>query len=118
MNLDDSGISTKLIHAGEIEDQFGSATVPKYQTSTFRLKRAQRGTDCFSGESDGYVYARIANPTIRELEQYIAALENGFVGFATGSDRHYLRSGKVLVGIENSEDIIDDLRQALEKINN
>lgn len=85
MNTEDSGFSTKLIHAGEIEDQFLSATVPIYQTSTFRFKSAQHGADCFSGASDGYIYTRIANPTIRALEQNIAALENGFDGIATSS---------------------------------
>ncbi len=64
MNLEDAGFSTKLIHVGEIEDQFESATVPIYQTSTFRFKSAQNGADCFSGASDGYIYTRIANPTI------------------------------------------------------
>jgi methionine-gamma-lyase len=85
MNLEDAGFTTKLIHAGEIEDQFLSATVPIYQTSTFRFKSAQHGADCFSGASDGYIYTRIANPTIRALEQNIAALENGFGGVATSS---------------------------------
>ena len=85
MNLEDTGFSTKLIHAGAIEDQFLSATVPIYQTSTFRFKSAQHGADCFSGASDGYIYTRIANPTIRALEQNITALENGFDGIATSS---------------------------------
>ena len=53
--------------------------------STFRFKSAQHGADCFSGASDGYIYTRIANPTIRALEQNIAALENGFDGIATSS---------------------------------
>ena len=85
MDLKNVGFDTKLIHAGEIDDQFGSATVPIYQTSTFRFKNAQHGADCFSGASDGYIYTRIANPTIRALEQNIAALENGFDGIATSS---------------------------------
>jgi methionine-gamma-lyase len=85
MNLKDADFDTKLIHAGEIDDQFGSATVPIYQTSTFRFKSAQHGADCFSGASDGYIYTRIANPTIHALEQNIAVLENGFGGIATGS---------------------------------
>jgi len=85
MNLKDADFNTKLIHAGEIDDQFGSATVPIYQTSTFRFKSAEHGADCFSGASDGYIYTRIANPTIHALEQNIAVLENGFGGIATGS---------------------------------
>jgi len=35
--------NSKLIHAGEIDDQFGSATVPIYQTSTFKFKSADHG---------------------------------------------------------------------------
>lgn len=85
MNTNDKGFNTKLIHAGSLEDEFGSATVPIYQTSTFKFKNAQQGADCFSGKSDGYIYTRIGNPTIRALEQNIAALENGYDGIATSS---------------------------------
>ncbi|MFW5793290.1 MAG: trans-sulfuration enzyme family protein [Bacteroidota bacterium] len=85
MKTTDKGFNTKLIHAGAFEDEFGSATVPIYQTSTFRFKNAQHGADCFSGKSDGYIYTRIGNPTTRALEQNIAELENGFDGIATSS---------------------------------
>ena len=85
MKTKDKGFNTKLIHAGAFEDEFGSATVPIYQTSTFKFKSAQHGADCFSGKSDGYIYTRIANPTIRAFENNIAELENGFDGIATSS---------------------------------
>ena len=85
MNTKNMGFNTKLIHSGGFEDQFGSATVPIYQTSTFKFKNAQHGADCFSGASDGYIYTRIANPTIRALEKNIAELENGYDGIATSS---------------------------------
>jgi len=85
MKTTDKGFNTKLIHAGAFEDEFGSATVPIYQSSTFRFKSAQDGADCFSGKSDGYIYTRIGNPTINALEQNIAALENGYNGIATSS---------------------------------
>ncbi len=85
MKTKDKGFSTKLIHAGAFEDAFGSATMPIYQTSTFKFKSAQHGADCFSGKSDGYIYTRIANPTIRAFEKNIAELENGFDGIATSS---------------------------------
>jgi methionine-gamma-lyase len=59
--------------------------VPIYQSSTFKFKSAQHGADCFSGASDGYIYTRIANPTIRAFEDNIAQLENGHKGIATSS---------------------------------
>jgi methionine-gamma-lyase len=85
MNHDQSGFSTKLIHGGEIDDQFGSATVPIYQTSTFSFASADEGARCFAGESDGYIYTRIGNPTINALERQLAILENGYGGIAVGS---------------------------------
>lgn len=85
MKTTDKGFNTKLIHAGAFEDEFGSATVPIYQTSTFKFKNAQHGADCFSGTSDGYIYTRIGNPTIKALEKNIAELEGGYDGIATSS---------------------------------
>jgi len=85
MNTKNKKFNTKLIHAGAFEDEFGSATVPIYQTSTFKFKNAQHGADCFSGKSDGYIYTRIGNPTIRAFEQNIAELENAYDGIACSS---------------------------------
>ena len=85
MNNEKLGFNTKLIHAGEIDDQFGSATVPIYQTSTFAFESAEEGARCFAGESNGYIYTRIGNPTIDALERQLAALENGLGGIAVSS---------------------------------
>lgn len=85
MDTKNAGFNTKLIHAGEIDDQFGSATPPIYQTSTFSFKSAEEGAKCFAGESNGYIYTRINNPTIDALERQLAALENGFGGIAVSS---------------------------------
>jgi len=85
MNTKNSGFNTKLIHAGDIHDQFGSAVTPIYQTSTFAFESAEEGAKCFAGESDGYIYTRIGNPTINALEKQIASLENGFGAIAVSS---------------------------------
>ncbi len=85
MNTKNVGFNSKLIHSGAIHDERLSAVSPIYQTSTFSFKNADHGAACFSGEDDGYIYTRIANPNVRELEQAIAELENGFDGIATSS---------------------------------
>lgn len=85
MKNEDMGFTSKLIHSGMFEDQFGSATVPIYQTSTFKFKSADHGAACFAGESDGYIYTRINNPTIDSLEKLIADLENGYRAIAVSS---------------------------------
>lgn len=85
MDIRKSGFNTRLIHGGEMEDKFGSATVPIYQTSTFSFESADHGAQCFSGESNGYMYTRIGNPTINALERQIALLEKGYGGIAVSS---------------------------------
>jgi len=85
MNNKDIKFDSKLIHSGEIEDAFGSATAPIYQTSTFKFKNADHGAATFAGETDGYIYTRLGNPTISSLEEAVADLEGGYKGIATAS---------------------------------
>ncbi len=85
MDTKNLGFDSRLIHEGMFDDQFGSATVPIYQTSTFKFKNADHGAACFAGESDGYIYTRINNPTIDALEKLVAALENGYAAIACSS---------------------------------
>ncbi len=81
----DAKFGTLLIHAGQRPDALNAVIPPIYQTSTFTFKNAQNGADCFAGESDGYIYTRLGNPTVRVLEDAMAALEGGFGGIATSS---------------------------------
>jgi len=85
MNTKDVGFNSKLIHSGGVEDALGSAVTPIYQTSTFRFKSADHGARCFSGEEDGYIYTRLGNPTIDDLENTLAELENGYGAVVTSS---------------------------------
>ncbi len=85
MDTKNLGFNSKLIHSGQFHDEFGSATVPIYQTSTFSFKSADHGAACFAGEEDGYIYTRLGNPTINALEDAVADLEGGYRGVATSS---------------------------------
>ncbi len=85
MDTKNSGFTSKLVHAGSVADEKGSAVTPIYQTSTFSFKDADHGARCFSGEEKGYIYTRLGNPNIDELEIAIAELENGFGGIAASS---------------------------------
>ncbi|MFA8450149.1 MAG: PLP-dependent aspartate aminotransferase family protein [Bacteroidales bacterium] len=85
MDTSNAGFNSKLIHAAGENKQLGSAVTPIYQTSTFGFQSAEHGAECFAGESDGYIYTRIGNPNINELEKTVAELENGFGGIATSS---------------------------------
>jgi len=80
-----AGFNSTSVHGVGEPDPLGSVTTPIYQTSTFSFRSAEHGAQCFSGESDGFIYTRIGNPTIDEFEATIAALEHGFNGIAVAS---------------------------------
>ncbi len=79
------GFNSLAVHAGLIHDPLGSAVTPIYQTSTFSFEDADHGARCFAGEDKGYIYTRIGNPTIAELEHAVAKLEKGYGSIAVSS---------------------------------
>ena len=68
--------------SGEHQD---SLSVPLYQTSTFAFDTAEQGERRFAGEELGGIYSRLGNPTVRVLEERIAAMELGEGALAFGS---------------------------------
>jgi methionine-gamma-lyase len=85
MKTNGLGFSSKLVHAGALNDPHGSAVTPIYQTSTFGFNSAEDGANRFAGRSDGFIYTRLGNPTIRALEHCVAELEGGAGAVATSS---------------------------------
>jgi len=83
-NDENMGFGSKAVHAGAI-DCLGSAVTPIFQTSTFRFRDVDHGARCFSGEENGYIYTRIGNPSITELEEAVASLEGGCGSVAVSS---------------------------------
>ncbi len=77
---------TICVHAGTKETPEGSVVTPIYQTSTFKFKDVNHGASLFKGESDGYIYTRMRNPTVEAMEDAVAALECGAkaLGCASG----------------------------------
>lgn len=69
---------TKAIHAGVHPDpETGAIMTPIYQTSTY--------VQAAPGNNKGYEYARTANPTRTQLQDSLAALENGKYGICFSS---------------------------------
>lgn len=85
MKKEKAGFNSTAVHGVGPKDALGSVTTPIYQTSTFSFRDSDHGAACFAGESDGYIYTRIGNPTIRDLEKTIAKLEHGFDGIGCSS---------------------------------
>jgi methionine-gamma-lyase len=76
---------TKCVHSGIDDNEFGAVVPPIYQTSTFKFESAQHGASLFAGEQRGYIYTRMANPTVEALENAIAELEGGYKALGCGS---------------------------------
>jgi methionine-gamma-lyase len=97
---------TQCIHAGKQKgDHKGALTTPLYQTSTFVFENAQQGAARFAGEEEGYIYTRLGNPTTRELELKIAALEKMEDAAATATGMAAV-SAAVMSFIEQGDHIV------------
>ncbi len=97
---------TVCIHAGKQKDgHHGALTSPLYQTSTFVFDNAAQGAARFAGEEPGYIYTRLGNPTVRELELKMAALEKMEDAAATATGMAAV-SGAVLSFLEAGDHVI------------
>ena len=96
------GEQTKAIHAGEFPNPTTGASAPDIVMSTTFVTKADtafsvEGMD----ENNGWIYTRWGNPTIRQLEEKLAALEEAetAVAFSSGMGAittllfHLLRAG-------------------------
>jgi cystathionine gamma-lyase len=73
------GFATRAVHAGQAPDPLtGAVMTPIYLSSTYAMERV--------GETKGYVYSRVGNPTRTPYEACVADLEGGgkAVSFASG----------------------------------
>src|SRR5262245_9591326 len=80
------GFATRAIHHGyDPADHHGALVPPVHMSSTYVFPSAEDGAARFAGERDGFIYSRIANPTVDLLERRLAALEGGQAAVAFGS---------------------------------
>jgi methionine-gamma-lyase len=99
-------IETQAIHSGRINDQqFGSLATPLYQTSTFIFDNAQQGAERFAGDAEGYIYSRLGNPTTRQLEMRVAAMEGMEDAAATATGMGAV-SGALLANLSCGDHLI------------
>ena len=85
MNLANKGFATRQIHTGKHENSAGALCTPIYQTSTFAFETVQQGGARFAGQESGYIYTRLANPSVEQVEEKLAALEGAEAALGTAS---------------------------------
>ncbi len=75
--------ATLAVHAGESPcPATGALDTPIYQSTTFVSATADEMAAVYGEEKLGYMYTRYGNPTIRALEEKVAALEGGEAALA------------------------------------
>jgi len=78
--------ATRALHVGHVPaEHHRSAAVPIYQSTSFVFDDAAHARSLFNLEQEGYLYTRTGNPTLKTLEQRIAALEGGVAALAVAS---------------------------------
>jgi methionine-gamma-lyase len=81
------GDQTKAVHAGEFPDPHTGASSPNLVMSTTFVVDSTAGFSVEGlGEDDPFIYTRWGNPTIRQMEEKLAVLEEAetAVAFASG----------------------------------
>ena len=100
------GLGTRSVHAGQSPDPTtGAMAPPIYQTTSYTFDDADAAAELYALEDDGYIYSRIANPTVTVLEDRLAALEGGAGAVATGSGMAALDSA-VLILAEAGDNVV------------
>jgi len=82
---EDYGFDTRAVRAGQARTNEQEQSEPLFLTSSFTFQSAAQAAARFSGEEAGNIYSRFSNPTVRNFEQRLAALEGGECCVATSS---------------------------------
>lgn len=94
------GFTTRAIRAASRAPRVGQrpTSVPIYQSATFSSADAEELGAVTTGMTDGYVYARLGNPTVDALATAVAELHGAEAGFAaaTGMAAIHLAVGSLV----------------------
>lgn len=77
--------ATLAVHAADADLLTCGGATPLYLDNAFSFESAEALEAVFAGRAPGYVYSRIANPTVAHLERVVAALEGGIGAVACAS---------------------------------
>lgn len=78
-------ISQQTLLTHDQRHEMGAVTTPIYQSSLFTFSDYDSMIARFRGESDQPLYSRVDNPTVKALQDKMAALEGGEACLAFGS---------------------------------
>jgi len=79
------GVQTRAIHAGKGENRTRAVTPPIWQTTTFSADSGEHFAEVATAVRPAEFYTRYGNPTHKEVEATIVALEGGEAALLTSS---------------------------------
>jgi len=86
MDAQELHLDTRLIHGGfEPDEATGATALPIVQSTAFAYRSAEDLEAVFAGRDAGFVYSRIANPTVGAFEARLTSLEDGLGAIAVSS---------------------------------
>lgn len=77
--------NTQAVRAGQVRTHEGEHSEAIFLTSSYVFKNAAQAAARFSNQEPGNIYSRLTNPTVRNFEERLAALEGGERALATSS---------------------------------
>lgn len=114
---------TALLHGNYAPDPTtGSTLSALWQSTSFASQTAETLEEVFSGKKPGYLYSRVANPTVASFEKRIAFLEEGQGAIACNSGMaalsaaflNFLRPGDEILASSGifggTNDLFEDFR--------
>ena len=85
INWNELGFNTRAVRVGQVRSQEGEHSEALFPTSSFVFNNAAQAAARFSQTEPGNIYSRFTNPTVRNFEERLAALEGGERCMATAS---------------------------------
>lgn len=84
-NWQEYSIETQGVRAGQQRTPEGEHSDAIFPTSSYVFSSAKEAHDRFSGKSEGNIYSRFTNPTVRAFERRLAVMEGAERAMATAS---------------------------------
>jgi len=76
---DEFGFNTRAVRAGQVRSDEGEHSEAIFPTSSYVFENAAQAAARFANKEPGNIYSRFTNPTVRNFEQRLAALEGDIV---------------------------------------
>jgi O-succinylhomoserine sulfhydrylase len=96
---------TQAVRGGQVRSHFQETCEPLIFTAGYAYEDAEEAEARFKGESPGYQYSRIANPTVSMFEERMALLEGAPVARATATGMAAV-SAVFLAGLKTGDHVV------------